>query len=580
MPFTTLDLNHVPLGPASTGPTSGFLENFGAAFERQHTVDSALGYEQDLHDKYVANLDEFQRLTGKPLSTKRDFFQEDMDKWDEEIKRLQKPYPHLKTFAEITQRHKNQAQAVIRRSEEVGSRAGALGFAGQLAGGIVGGTDPVRDPIYFASLFIGLGAGRTLAMKLLAEAAIGATAEAFQQGLFVFPRYEREGLEGADPWAAILYAALGGAAFRGIAEGVGVGLRAAERRIAPQRQVRIALKRELERRLGRKVDLKEAEKPISDTALVQALEELPASPERDLAITAVRHKTSVETESPYPQTREGNIQTEAEVERAVEQLEGQPPEPTTPRIPETARLDPEAARNLARSEDPEFYKRLDTAEGELDTAKAQLREIEDRIERRPTSMADAVGELDEAQGNRLREIEDELDGPVSKTKEKKLEHERRKIIGQHDNDTLEKAAQRYDQRLEIEEADAGFAVRRAEKKLLGMRKRARALERKAAKTIRDEPNPRLGATPVGEELRALGEEIDPEVIANEAVAAAEPKDGDVELGLERPVSEDTEIPQPDGTTKKLKEVLEDIKDDDALDEAVKACAIGTGGENG
>lgn len=428
--------SHLPIGQFSIGRQSSFAENFEAMFRKQRDVDSAFGFEFDLDTALRENLSLAQQVMGEPFeysggmdalkaATHRELGQspydrsftmilgkdevdaalEELDKIDERLLEAQKLNPNIKTFKQVFQDQLELRRKLLADAELASTRATLAGQLGGLFGGITGSFDPKRDPLLFGSLFIPLGASRSVASRILREMAIGAGAETAQQGLFVDPRRRAFG-EPSEFMQSVLFAGLGAAAFRGAFESLPFIGRQAERFVP----------RAAQRAAGREAlrIVEEGEVPPTpprtepfDVLKTRIEEELPAGRERDETVSRLEVDERAIRLSPYDDSRAGFLLAQAEVEQFAREVEGLPDAnlPFDFLSPEVRTLSEASPAEVnARQSAPELYTRIDEVEEELAALQTEHSQLQENL--RNPSLGRAVGEfLDEEAGAKLREIE-------------------------------------------------------------------------------------------------------------------------------------------------------------------------------
>ena len=508
MPFTTENYNHLaPVMEFSGGPTTGLFENIGAAFSRQHDVESFQGYTSRMVNAYRENMRLAAEAYGKAVSSEQLFkpdssmailaattraaggavphniginrYLEEIDKVDKIIEELRTDptNSNLKTFKELMDDEVRYRKGLIERSASVYSRADPLGMLGAFAGGMAGSLDPRVDPIYAGSMFLGPGAGRHIITKIVTDAFVAGAAESVQQFGFVDPQHKLFN-EPSDPLTAVIFAAVGGAAFRGVTEAGGPAFRALEAKIAPQRAAARIISGTIEDALGKPIDFSQARRRLTDQELLDAVKKLKQTEDVTNVRTQLERDIITAEGSPYPNTRDGRLQTEQELARALQAFEGDTalglsiPRELLDDNPLVRATTPEEL--LARADHPAIYAELDRLAAELQDAQARTRELETQLNER--SVGDVVTTIDDASGQRVKAIEAELDKPITRERRTTLEGELDQIIQSIGPEVITKKAQenRIAPKKEIDRSRA--TAKRIRRELARVRQRTTRLE--------------------------------------------------------------------------------------------------------
>lgn len=256
----------LPSTEGTAGPSTGFAENFAAAFNTQTHVNAAYGLDVDLYDLEQKNLDKIYQLTGERLSPVLQSFytsvgtrgqtdavlhslagdqltgsqqqymaavQQQMDR----VNAIAGKNPGVMTYAQMFDQLKQQAQKYVDASGDENARATFMGKVGQFAGGFVGGLSPT-DAENYPLLGLG-GVGKSILAQAISQAGAGAVATAANHLLGADEDARMLGYE-KTPGEVATDIALGGA-LPGVAHvagaAVGAGFRAVVRRFgrdAPQ----------------------------------------------------------------------------------------------------------------------------------------------------------------------------------------------------------------------------------------------------------------------------------------------------------------------------------------------------------
>lgn len=256
--------------PWANGPETGLLENFDAAYDQTVTGDAMFALESAFQQRYEEALDQVYQKTGEripnirsytdiaraleagtPLPTMdtRNFsiregvqfntdaaqYAADMEKVAERLRALNAQDSSIPTLDMMWNEVKQAAATAEQRAGNIGDRAGASGTFGSFAGGVAG-SFTYRDPVNILTLGIG-GVGKTLAARLATEAGAQSVIEGINQFTGVAENRRLLGLDQSLERSLenILFAAVGGAGLRGVAEGLPMGIRALENRFLPDR---------------------------------------------------------------------------------------------------------------------------------------------------------------------------------------------------------------------------------------------------------------------------------------------------------------------------------------------------------
>lgn len=575
MPFTLRNTNHVPDTEPSLGARTGFGENFNLSRRRQYSVDSAFGYEAELYEAYRDNLERASNFAGEKLEIGIGLNLTKRKELNRRLAQLQEFDPGLKTLDEIDVEHRVAAQTLIDEQQRAGARSSWMGWAGGLAGTMLAGAAPWRDPLYAASLLFGAGVGRSIATKMVVEAAIGGVTESVQQAAFTSPRYKREGLEGNDPLMTIVAATIGGALIRGAFEVPAPAFRALERTVRPEAVKERVINNAMKNLFGKDVDFKAIRARVTDQELLDLVSGFPQSSERDFAATLLRQRIKEAETSPHPDTRIGRADTEAEVQKATEDLIGDTPQPRVQeRAEEAAAVRSSETDTAARKADPDTFKRLDNAAKERDDLKTQL----DALREKEITEGDVIQRIDAKKGATVKKLERQLARAADPKRIKRFEKELAKAIKEFTPQKRTAIRRKLGKEKAIEEAELASAYRKARGRAGGLEKTARRLRRKVAGDLKAAETANVTARKPGdisvEETDELLELELREDALDEFLARMQPdENGDLELGLGRRYNQEfLKIETEDGI-KTAKEILEDLKEDSDLERAVRECGI-------
>lgn len=374
------DTSHLGFPTPTLGAPTGFIENFGSSFTTQRKTESAFGLTVDYMDALRESLEQAQTATGETydldtslgsLSTIIDrelglgvsalpkFVKEyeAFEAVNEQIAEAKKLHPNLKTPKEVLEEQIELRSDIIDRQALISARQTWGGWFGEFLGGMAGSFDPRRDPVNVATIFMPLGAGKSILVNMFREALANAAVEGLQQAILVGPR--KQALEEPTDWLTnTLYAGLGAAAFRGVLEAAAPFVKGAYRRaqgsLDPQGRGR-AFAQELEGL----IDTTELGTPAQARERA-ARGVLPDSYERDVALSAAELDDYFFRVSGLPDTYNGQQVLNAIFEQQLRTFEGitdtppfynltpesRPLVPVTTRLEGTSRLEPEVEAEL------------------------------------------------------------------------------------------------------------------------------------------------------------------------------------------------------------------------------------------
>lgn len=241
-------------GSAGPGVDAGDMVSQG--YRQQYRVDSALALEKELEDRWLESLRALEQSSGRsynqpvdPRTYKgyaelltdtpstvltqgrmpRETFDAQMTMMreaDNAIIALENP--EVKSFQQILEEVVRMQHEVEGDTASMSERTGVFGTIGSFIGAI-GGSFSERDPLNVLSIGAG-GGGRTIAMRVAAEMGIAGTITAATEVSQVQPNREFAGLPKRSLLTDVLFAATGAGVIRGGIEGIGAGIRAARMR--------------------------------------------------------------------------------------------------------------------------------------------------------------------------------------------------------------------------------------------------------------------------------------------------------------------------------------------------------------
>jgi hypothetical protein len=223
---------------ATVGARAGFGDSFVAAFENQAKNWSTFGAAFDLRDRVRAVASEQGVDLGPWFTPARssqifDYVQNGKPLKDDQLISLRETMKtaneadaNSPTFESLVGEVQASGEATEFTAQKTQTRSRGLGaFAGTLAGSMVGSFTPA-DPFNILTLPAG-GVGKTLLNRLATEFGANAAIEGINQFTGVPENRRQLGLSitPQEQFANTVFAGMGAAAFRGIGEGIGFGLR-------------------------------------------------------------------------------------------------------------------------------------------------------------------------------------------------------------------------------------------------------------------------------------------------------------------------------------------------------------------
>lgn len=591
--------NHLVDEEFSAGPRVGFFEAVSQGYEQQYRVDSPYSLEAEIEDRWEQSLLELERMTGQAtnlpgglgayqyyarsvLGQDQTFFAKSFDgevapdvqqqiasfaKVNEQIKQLKNP--NIRSFEEVLDEALKAQRAVEARTADVSERGDITSTIGQFIGA-VGGSFSTRDPVNLATLGIG-GFGRSVAMRIATEMGIAGSLTAATDIGAVSANRELAGLPERDILFDVAAAAVGAGVIRGGFEGLS---KLAERFTARAPE-------------GIAFD-------FDDGQLRQmfAVADTPNTRAGDLILDDVQ---ALERANPYGEGPAAEARFFAELQDVQRVLGGAPETAIArvlPPLPEEY-ISKQADFQLVRDQAPEVYARFTEAQ-------AAVRAIDEEIEGinaalSATTLPDAVRLVDEQAAATLDELSAvvndlTLPEPVRQAADLRAQNiitavgEER--IAKALNDA-EIAPRKQVQRLRASRRSANRKLRDATRAVEVKRDEIRArqaffenLQQRQSVDIlgnamngRSFVGPSLRHENVGRLVDEVVERVERAPEADVARIAIEPdENGLVDIGLSARVPADFRVPTDDGEFS-IADILADLRDDKALEEAVKACAI-------
>jgi hypothetical protein len=598
------DIDHLGFQPGYDGKTTGLFSNFSASFEKASKVDSLMGFEYELQERYKEVLNKYLRLPNlseadrqavqvSPVdiagylldsgyvtesaivnnqpSAKREQIKARYDRINAQLAQLNDP--SLPTFEQILKEVIEYRQKVSETEKDVTERAGVLGTIGAFLGGAAG-QFTYRDPLQLGTLPIG-GAGRTVAARLASEAAIAAGIEAGQQNLVNVTR-EQLGEPEVNVWQSAGLAAGGAVALGGLVEGGAALLRGRAARRAAEAPIA----------------------QVSDEALEQTLRRVD-TPSSRAGLFALETQRNIERISPYPPTTAGMRRFTEELSEVVSILSGKTDTAIARALPpgpplELEQLDFQTL--LVKETAPEVYERYLAA-------KTRLEEVSTTVETRraqvdAVDIADAVDRIDPDSGALVRSYLEDLDNPsLSRAQRAQLEGRVNQILESLGVDNVqreldnarigprqelktarasEKAAKReYNQARNALDAEIDKAMHQQQ-----VRERINQLQAvpDLVELVRNPNLPVYGQLLRPDVVNATIEAVDQAAtqISREVPPVRVADDGTVEVGPGEAVPADLEVDfEVNGVVQTMtaREIAEDLAEDERLVQAMGVCSL-------
>jgi hypothetical protein len=621
--WSTSHLAPLQPGEGSFGPTSGFSENFFAASERQYRVDSMFGLQAEMSDRFRTTLDAAKAASGEqfdvdeaalipwirqkkgeaPFSTfdpwrpfqDKQRLLDQMNTFNARLQQMKAEGKPVQTLDDILQDTVKSRAAITGEADKAWRTAGLGGMAGGILGSMWGSLSFERDPVLVGSFFLP-GYGRAVATRLMSEFAMNAGAEAVQQFSGIRPTRELLDEEQRNPWGDILIAGALGAGVRGAVEVAPSAFRSVERMIAPDRANARVFRDTMEQVLQEDFPIRTP----TEAELLRGLELLPQTPK----VRAAREVLLAEMEAIQaqgyrpPLARRAEAQLSAqEIADAIAVAEGRKTSTAVNRfLPEVADEQgrvPASIEAMAREVQPALYR-------DLEEARARVTEVDTQIQaaeaaRTSRRLADTFNRVAPDLEERVRLIEEELDGAIPRKRRQALEKELDGLVEAVGPETLVRA-----------EADAGIGPKKEARRLQKQRalrqkeynrlkKEADAVELKVLEDMRARAKiaqmMQGGRDFRGETRRldaaerdrpALTEGIKRRVLepAPSETGGASPKPASPTIPEKIDLGDDTLvessfrfIDDETGTAMTVAEAFKDMADDDAMLAAMRSCAL-------
>lgn len=413
---------------AATGPRVGFLESFEVGYNAQVRASAFRGIENEMYkidDEQVramrrAGIEDAPGLAtrtslGLPtsmfeavqddayLDTARFYadggepeFATRLKEYDDKIGKLRELYPqlNLKTSREMFDTVKAEAQSYEARASN--DRRTFGGSVGSFLGGAVGGFNPASDPLNVVTAPIG-GSGKTVATRIAGQAGAQGLIEGVNQLTGVQEQRRLLGLDYGltDAVMRVGGAVVGGAALQGIGEGVVMGAR----------------------RFFRSTPNDPAPLPdvLDRPSLPDTRQVPPQAIPADETLAAAKLTRNPESyvdylheQSPFSASRSGRARTVLDLDYVTERLQAwdgdtpvalKPKTDTAVTLPTNDFIAPDLTRiaerstvdDIARSVDPQTFRKYDAIATQKQQYKARMEELQDN---RNTDTQTAVDDLD------------------------------------------------------------------------------------------------------------------------------------------------------------------------------------------
>lgn len=606
-----LDGMDIGTAGASLGFWEGLAEGASQSFDQQFVVDSTFGLESELNNALERSYVRAQSATGGDIFSSIpenirtgsiaqlyertgetsliqpvvDFFAKDavekarvaslaeFNTFNEQLKKAKLIDPRVQDFDEIYAELIAQRQEITQRGARLDATSGAGGTIGGFVGGVAGSLT-TRDPLLLGTSFIGFG-GSTIARRIGFEMLLGGAVEGAQQYTSVQPRREALGEETGGVLEAVLFAAVGAGIIRGGIEGA------------------VSLKQ----KLGSKP--LEQLASLNDTQLRQMFERMPDTPDTRAAIYALDDAIATRELNPYGDTAEGQLRFSEELERTRAAINGTetaiarflPEEKYTYEIVEADRV-------ILQKEQPQLFERVDELERQLGLADEAV-----ELQKQGLSQINSetvVRDLDEVTGDLVEDLAAQRDRPNTSTRDKELLDQRiegildgfdqptlfQAVIDKLDTATRDlKGARKSRKQVKTEYNNALDQINKA---LLAKRVEAKAIANlenvqtfqlleptTQIRTVARDTAPVMGGMEgVRTAVDEAAEQVD--VQASAVVAREVTENNSYDIGLDEPIAGDFKVDlEIDGKmeTVSVKNVMDDLKKDTDLDEAMKVCSI-------
>jgi len=412
------DADHDVAVEGTAGGSVGFLDNVQQGFEQQFRVDSPMALREELDNRWKDSLRLLEAATGEKQAApwgeaitdyarmasgeqvgepvglppqalemyRKQIAQ--LKQTDERIKALGDP--NIADFTSIVQDVVKMQRETEQQTNEYSERSGVLGDIGQFIGAI-GGSFTTRDPVSLFSLPLG-GEGRTIAMRIGSEMAIGAAGVAATIPDVNVGR-EFAGLPERNPMYEIAAGAIGAGLLRGAFEG------------------------------GAKVfkhlrGVEKLERDFEDAQLRSMFEARPESPRARAGLELLDEHAALKAASPYGDSDAGLLRFTAELSDVARVVGGQADTAIVRFLPEIPFefVEQNLDFQLVKAEAPEVYGRLEVAQAKLAEVDGRVTELQTAVDN--PSLVDAVERIDEASGGLVRSFAEDMQNPMLTAKQR------------------------------------------------------------------------------------------------------------------------------------------------------------------
>lgn len=377
--MSSYDLSHVTdVGTEfSAGPSVSMWDMVQQGFRQQYRVDSALALDEELRTRWARSLQAL-RATGQNFGSPVDplmyrgyarFVREgtpvtmptvegegygarinwdlqqphsdfvEMQRADEAIRQLNNP--QIRSFQQILDEVGEMQRGVEQDTASMSERAPTGSFIAELIGA-VGGSFSLRDPLNVVTAPV--GAGRTVATRILSDMAIAAGVTTATEFGDVAPNRALAGLPERNPLMSIGAATLGAGIIRGGIEGIGYGIR----------------------RL-RGGDPEGIDFNLRDSQLQQMFEANSHSPTARAGAQALSDIAFIERNNPYGEGQAANLRFMAELQEVQRLMGGEPMTAVARVLPPLPFefIQKEADFLLVKEQAPLVYARMEVAQARV-----------------------------------------------------------------------------------------------------------------------------------------------------------------------------------------------------------------------
>lgn len=595
-----LGLDHIAGAETSIGPATSFGASVAQGFEQAFRVDSAYSLDQELANEWKPSLDAYERETGERLERPINFgayehFAESVKgrapgvlagtregraqlEWfkqlNDRIKALKNP--RVQPFEDVLSRVAERQRQIEQQTGYVGQTGSGLGmFIGGMAGSMT-----MRDPQNLISLGFG-GVGRTTAMRIATEMGLFGGLQGATEAGMINPNRELAGLPQHNVTQDILMTMAGAGLLRGAGEFL-------HPRIS-------AMLDNLDRRAPEAPAVETPQLLLED--LRPKLEAVAdSSPRARSALELLDRADSYEADNPHGMSAEGQLRFNGELADILPAVQGR----TDTGIARVLGLRPleasqrEADMAIVRSEKPDVAAAVDETQTHLNDVETRIQDIEQGFQ--DTRLSDAVALVDEDAGKRIGELESVINDPATtEPRRAAAQMEAEAIVNRVGQENIAQKLHESEipQRKQLQflrrsrraaKRENNRAQRIMDEEIKAVRQRAEAkavaAEAETQKTIVMQPDQAMTMNAARHDVAEAAAEYtdkaaEAQPVAEEALARIEPdENGMIDLGDGKLVPANFEIMVGEnGEPMKLIDVLNDLRDDDALQEAMRSCAL-------